>query len=124
MIAGGGGYVGTMLTNRLLDRGYTVKVIDQFWFGNNLKPRGSLQIIKKNILDLTEEDIKDVPTIVFLAGVSNDPMAEFRPQTNFIENSAAPAFLAYLFKKGSGYHNQKDLFTPVVVAFMVIARTN
>jgi nucleoside-diphosphate-sugar epimerase len=37
--------------------------------------------------------------VVFLAGLSNDPMAEFSPSKNFVFNAAAPAFLAYTAKK-------------------------
>jgi len=37
--------------------------------------------------------------VVFLAGLSNDPMAEFSPSQNFIFNAAAPAYLAYVAKK-------------------------
>jgi len=35
---------------------------------------------------------------VFLAGLSNDPMAEYSPSKNFIFNAAAPAYLAYIAK--------------------------
>ena len=35
---------------------------------------------------------------MFLGGLANDPMAEFNPQLNFIENSAVPTYLAYLTK--------------------------
>ncbi len=37
--------------------------------------------------------------MIFLAGLSNDPMAEFSPSKNFIFNAAAPAYLAYTAKK-------------------------
>jgi len=35
---------------------------------------------------------------MFLAGLSNDPMAMFRPDLNFIENSSAPVYLAFMAK--------------------------
>ena len=34
LITGGGGYIGTNLTNELLSCNYRVTVIDTFWFGN------------------------------------------------------------------------------------------
>jgi nucleoside-diphosphate-sugar epimerase len=37
--------------------------------------------------------------VIFLAGLSNDPMAEFSPSKNFVFNAAAPAYLAYTAKK-------------------------
>ena len=36
LVAGGAGYVGSALIPRLLERGYTVDVVDLFWFGNSL----------------------------------------------------------------------------------------
>ena len=35
---------------------------------------------------------------MFLAGLSNDPMAEYSPSKNFVFNAAAPAYLAYIAK--------------------------
>ncbi|MBL7650279.1 MAG: SDR family oxidoreductase, partial [Candidatus Hydrogenedentes bacterium] len=33
------------------------------------------------------------------AGLSNDPMAEYSPARNFVENASAPAYLAYIAKR-------------------------
>ena len=37
--------------------------------------------------------------LFFVAGLSNDPMADYSPSKNFIYNSASPAYLAYIAKK-------------------------
>ncbi len=97
LIAGGAGYVGSVLIPKLLDRGYKVDVVDLFWFGNHL-PR-QVGILNKDIFHLTVEDLETYDQVVFLAGLSNDPMAEFSPSKNFIFNAAAPAYLAYTAKK-------------------------
>ena len=97
LIAGGAGYVGSALIPKLLDRGYKVDVVDLFWFGNHL-PR-QVGILNKDIFQLTEEDLEPYDQVVFLAGLSNDPMAEFSPSKNFIFNAAAPSYLAYAAKK-------------------------
>ena len=34
LIAGGAGYLGSALIPKLLERQYTVDVVDLFWFGN------------------------------------------------------------------------------------------
>ncbi len=97
LIAGGAGYIGCVLIPKLLDRGYTVDVVDLFWFGNHLPPQVGL--INKDIFDVTVEDLQSYDVVVFLAGLSNDPMAEYSPSKNFIFNAAAPAYLGYVAKK-------------------------
>jgi nucleoside-diphosphate-sugar epimerase len=97
LIAGGAGYVGSTLIPKLLDRGYKVDVVDLFWFGNHL-PR-QVGILNKDIFQLCEEDLEPYDQVVFLAGLSNDPMAEYSPSKNFVFNAAAPSYLAYMAKK-------------------------
>jgi nucleoside-diphosphate-sugar epimerase len=97
LCAGGAGYIGNVLIPKLLDRGYKVDVVDLFWFGNHL-PR-QVGILNKDIFHLSVEDLQPYDQVIFLAGLSNDPMAEFSPSKNFIFNAAAPAYLAYTAKK-------------------------
>lgn len=97
LIAGGAGYIGSALIPELLERGYEVTVVDLLWFGNNLPKK--VNVIKKDVFDLTEKDIQGYDQVIFLAGLSNDPMAEFSPKLNFISNAASPAYLAYLAKR-------------------------
>jgi nucleoside-diphosphate-sugar epimerase len=97
LIAGGAGYLGSVLVPKLLDRGYELDVVDFFWFGNHLPE--SVTILDKDLFDLTVDDLHGYEQVIFLAGLSNDPMAEFSPSKNFIYNAAAPAYLAYIATK-------------------------
>src|ERR1041384_8327606 len=97
LVAGGAGYVGSVLIPKLLDRGYKVDVVDLFWFGNRL-PR-QVGVLNKDIFQLSVEDLEPYEQVIFLAGLSNDPMAEFSPSKNFVFNAAAPAYLAYIAKQ-------------------------
>ena len=97
LLAGGAGYIGTELCKRLLKLDYKVTVIDDLWFGNNLDPK--VELIKKDLFQVTHTELKGFDTVIFLAGVSNDPMAEFSPSENFIQNAACPAYLAYESKR-------------------------
>ena len=97
LIAGGAGYVGSALIPKLLERGYEVNVVDLFWFGNYLP--AEVGIIHKDIFHLETADLEPYDQIIFLAGLSNDPMAEFSPAKNFVFNAAAPAYLAYIAKR-------------------------
>ncbi len=94
LIAGGAGYIGSYLIPRLLERGYRVDVLDLFWFGNHL-PREA-GVLHKDIFALHEKDLAGYDQVLFLAGLSNDPMAEFSPALNFIYNASAPAYLGYV----------------------------
>ena len=97
LLAGGAGYIGTELCKRLLKLDYKVTVIDDLWFGNNLDPK--VELIKKDLFQVSHTQLKGFDTVIFLAGVSNDPMAEFSPSENFIQNAACPAYLAYESKR-------------------------
>ena len=97
LIAGGAGYIGSALIPKLITRGYKVDVVDLLWFGNQLP--SEVKVINKDIFDLHESDLDGYDQVIFLAGLSNDPMAEHSPGMNFIHNAAAPAYLAYLAKK-------------------------
>jgi nucleoside-diphosphate-sugar epimerase len=96
LIAGGAGYVGSVLIPKLLSRGYDVDVVDLFWFGNHLPDQ--VGILNQDIFALSVQDLEPYDQVIFLAGLSNDPMAEFSPSKNFIFNAAAPAYLAYIAK--------------------------
>lgn len=97
MLAGGGGYIGSALATRLQELGYDVTVVDLFWFGCHLSE--GIKSFKKNLFDCTQEDLAGFDQVVFLAGLSNDPMAEYSPAENFIYNAALPAYLALESKK-------------------------
>jgi nucleoside-diphosphate-sugar epimerase len=91
LVAGGAGYVGSVLVPKLLERGYRVRVVDRFFFGED-----SLASVREQ-LDLVVGDVRDMPAHVFegvrgvinLAGLSNDPTAEFRPDANWQMNAIA-----------------------------------
>ena len=97
LIAGGAGYVGSALVPRLQERGYQVDVLDLLWFGNHLP--SSTQIFERDVMQADEALLTGYDQVVFLAGLSNDPMAEYSPSRNFVANAAAPAYLAYLAKR-------------------------
>lgn len=97
LVGGGAGYIGSAMVPVLLEHGYEVDVMDTLWFGNYLP--GDVNVIKKDLFECTQEDFEGYDQFVFMAGFSNDPMAEFNPAKNFIYNAALPAYLAFEAKR-------------------------
>jgi nucleoside-diphosphate-sugar epimerase len=97
LVAGGAGYIGSVLVPLLVEYGYDVTVIDALWFGNQLPKK--VKVIEKDLFKCKIADFKGFDQVIFLSGLSNDPMAEFRPSMNFISNGALPSYLAYVAKQ-------------------------
>ena len=96
LIIGGAGYIGSRLIWDL-PAIFDITVVDCLWFGNYLP--SSVKVINKNALTLEPVDVEGFDCVIFLGGLSNDPMADFSPQQNFIENTALPSYLGYICKK-------------------------
>ena len=74
-ITGGAGYVGSLLTPFLLEKGYIVKVFDTLYFGKDFLPKHkNLKIIKGDIRDSDQlqKECEGYDTFVHLACISND----------------------------------------------------
>lgn len=97
LVAGGAGFIGSTLVPILQEHGYDVTVVDLLWFGNHL-PEGT-QLLQKELFKLEAKDLQGFDQVIFLAGLSNDPMAEYSPAKNFIANGALPSYLAFLAKQ-------------------------
>ena len=100
LVAGGAGYLGSALVPKLVEYGYDVVVIDKLWFGNFLPPQ--LKVIEKDLFTCSKEDFEGYEQVIFLSGLSNDPMAEYNPSMNFVSNGALPSYLAYIAKQAKG----------------------
>ena len=82
LVTGGGGYVGAVLVPKLLARGYRVRVIDLFLFGERVLPRHPrLELIKADIRDeaALKRSLRDAEAVIHLACISNDPSFELNP---------------------------------------------
>jgi nucleoside-diphosphate-sugar epimerase len=97
LVAGGAGYIGSVLVPLLQDHGYEVDVIDSLWFGNHL-PEGT-PLTQRDLFQLGKGELEGYDQVIFLAGLSNDPMAEFNPALNFVQNGALPSYLAWRAKQ-------------------------
>ena len=98
LVTGGAGYVGSVLVPVLIDRGYEVRVVDKGFFGTGHLP-GDAEVIVGDVLQFDVHWLDDVDAVIHLAGISNDPMAEFSPELNYTVNAAGAAIVAQAAKR-------------------------
>jgi nucleoside-diphosphate-sugar epimerase len=96
LIVGGAGYVGSVLTRELLERGYAVRVLDRLYFGDDgLKGvRDRVELVQGDMRRLPAGLFDDVSAVINLGGLSNDPTAEYNPRANYQMNTEATIALA------------------------------
>jgi nucleoside-diphosphate-sugar epimerase len=91
LLAGGAGYIGCVLAQRLLDRGYVVRIIDRLWWGEEPLAgiRDRIELVQADVRDVPPETFDGVDAVINLAGLSNDPTAEHDPDANWQMNAIA-----------------------------------
>ncbi len=94
LITGGCGYIGTQLTKHLLSKKNKVTVVDTCWFGNFHKKNKNLKIIRKDIRNFEDLNIKGVDIIIHLANIANDPTVELDPNLSWDVNVLASKLIA------------------------------
>ena len=90
MVTGAGGYIGTQLVRDLIKSGYEVTAVDRFFFGreplSEFITNKKVNIVQKDIRDLTEKDLSGHDAVCDLACLSNDPAGEIDPQLTYSIN--------------------------------------
>lgn len=96
LLIGGAGYVGCVLVEELLERGYAVRVLDRMYFGDDgLKPfRDRVEVVVSDMRDVASQVLEGVDSVINVGGLSNDPTAEYNPQANHEMNTVAAVTLA------------------------------
>jgi nucleoside-diphosphate-sugar epimerase len=89
LLTGGCGYIGTLLTQKLLESNMRVTVIDIMWFGNYLPKHKNLTVIKKDIRDTDNIPMDGVDAVIHLANVANDPCGELNAKLSWEVNVLA-----------------------------------
>jgi|TARA_B110000261_G_C13091445_1_gene360067 nucleoside-diphosphate-sugar epimerase len=100
LVTGDRGYIGSVLVETLLTKGYEVVGFDSGYFADNLVDKIGInyQKITKDIRDISVEDLQGVDGIIHLAGLSNDPLGEFSPKLTEDINYSGSIKLAQLAK--------------------------
>jgi nucleoside-diphosphate-sugar epimerase len=98
LVVGGAGYVGSVLVEELLARGYSVRVFDRLYFGDVgiQHVRDRIDLIVGDMRVMSPSVLEGVQAVVNVGGLSNDPTAEYNPQANVEMNTTATLALAEL----------------------------
>lgn len=102
LVTGGGGYIGSVLTEMLLDAGYRVTVLDRFFFGptlRHLQGRDGLRLVRGDIRSVEPSQFAGVDAVCDLAALSNDPAGDIDPEKTFEINHRGRARVARLAKE-------------------------
>jgi len=101
LVTGHKGYIGTVLTPMLLERGYEVIGLDSDLFEDCTfgEPPVEVPEIRKDIRDVEESDLHGVDAVMHLAGLSNDPLGDLDPQLTYEINYLASVRLAMLARQ-------------------------
>ena len=94
LITGGCGYVGTILTEKLLQEDLNVTVVDTQWFGNYLIKHKNLLNIKDDIRNIEINFLKNFDVVIHLANIANDPSVDLNPTLSWEVNVLAMHQLA------------------------------
>ena len=101
LVTGGAGYIGVVLCERLLQAGHDVRVLDRLYWGR--KPiehlADRIELIQGDVRNFDAKTLDGVDSVVHLAGLSNDPTAEYNPKANWEMNAVATERLAIACKQ-------------------------
>jgi nucleoside-diphosphate-sugar epimerase len=100
LVVGGAGYLGSILTRKLLARGYRVRVLDSFIYGR----KSVEELVGNDQCDIVEGDLRNIHTcvnalegvnaVILLAAIVGDPASKVRPTETIETNVLAAQALA------------------------------
>lgn len=103
LVTGGAGYIGSVMIRLLLERGYKVKCLDRFFFGEEALSdeisNPNLELTKDDIRWFNPEILNGVDAVADLASLSNDPSGELDPSKTFDINYLGRVRVAKLSKE-------------------------
>ena len=100
LVTGHNGYIGTILVPMLQAHGHEVVGLDTDYFRSCLFTGAvpAIEGIAKDIRDVEAGDVAGFDAIIHLAGLSNDPLGDYRPHLTVDINETAAVKLARLAK--------------------------
>jgi nucleoside-diphosphate-sugar epimerase len=113
LLVGGAGYVGSLLSQKLLQKGYKVRVLDSLLYGEEpikkFLANPSFELIKGDIrnIEILVRSLQDVDAVIHLGALVGDPACELDEDLTMEINLAATRLLAEVAK---GYGIDKFIY--------------
>ena len=101
LVTGHEGYIGGVMAPYLQQRGYDMVVLDNSYFGQAClfgPPPKSYSTIKKDLRDVTADDLKGIYGIIHLAAICNDPLGNLNADWTYDINHRGSVHLAKMAK--------------------------
>ncbi len=102
LITGGGGYLGSILSRKLLSRGYKVRIIDALWYGKesiqDCLNNKNFELVNADVRNLIETvgSLRNVDAVIHLASIVGMPASNIEPRTSEEINYLATKNIAEL----------------------------
>jgi nucleoside-diphosphate-sugar epimerase len=87
LVTGGGGYIGAVLCRQLLAAGHRPVVFDRFFWGRGPLDGCDVEIRVGDVRDFDASSLDGIDAVCHLAGLSNDPTAEYNTEANWQMNA-------------------------------------
>jgi nucleoside-diphosphate-sugar epimerase len=102
LVTGCDGYIGQVMVPLLLGAGHEVRGVDSYLYeGCALgdEPVQPIEVLRKDVRDVTAGDLEGIDAVVHLAAISNDPLGDYEPEVTFDINHRATVSLAEAAKR-------------------------
>jgi nucleoside-diphosphate-sugar epimerase len=101
LVTGHTGYIGSVLAPILRTKGHDVVGLDAGFFEDCTlnEDRERIRALRKDVREVTVQDLRGFDAVVHLAALSNDPLGDLRPELTLDINYRASVRLARLAKE-------------------------
>jgi nucleoside-diphosphate-sugar epimerase len=101
LVTGNNGYIGSVMVPVLKRAGHEIVGLDSNYFADCIfvADANGCQSLKKDIRDITPQDLRGFDAVVHLAALCNDPIGDLNPDWTYDINHAASYRLAQLAKE-------------------------
>lgn len=102
LVTGGAGYLGSVLSQKLLEKGYQVRVIDALWYGKepikDCLSNDNFELVQEDIRNLisTVKSMDKIDAVIHLASIVGMPASSIEPRTSEEINYLATKNIAEL----------------------------